>query len=69
MDFEIIGTISNPQTMAVGTSIRDLARLQRMYGRGRWRKRKGSTTIGLEDGSIRLAELHWYKRLVLAEGT
>ncbi len=61
MDFEIIGTISNPQTIAVGTAIRDLPRLQRVYGRGRWRKRKGSATIRLEDGSVRLAELHWYE--------
>lgn len=61
MGFDIIGTISTPQTIAVGTSIRDHARLQRVYGRGRRRKRKGSATIRLEDGSVRLAELHWYE--------
>ena len=30
-------------------------------GRGRWRKRKGVATVRLGDGTIRLAELHWYE--------
>ena len=36
------------------------ALLNRIYGRGRWRKRKGKVTIRLSDGTERIAELHWY---------
>ena len=42
-------------------SIRELRRLQRAYGRGRWRKRKGVSRVRLRDGTIRIAELHWYE--------
>jgi hypothetical protein len=59
--FNIIGSISNIETFAVKNSIRDLPRLNKMYGRGRWRKRKGVATIELTNGNIRLAELHWYE--------
>ena len=38
-----------------------LRRLRRIYGRGRWRKRKGIARVRLSDGSIHLAELHWYE--------
>jgi hypothetical protein len=31
--------------------------------KGRWRKRKGLATIRFEDGSIRLAEIHWYEAM------
>jgi len=52
MDFEIIGPIREPQTIVVSRSIRELARLRRLYGRGRWRKRKGLATVRLPDGFI-----------------
>jgi hypothetical protein len=61
MRFEILGTISNVETFATGSAIREISRLRRLYGRGRWRKRKGFARVRLEDGSIRLAELHWYE--------
>lgn len=32
-----------------------------MYGKARWRKKKGVATITLEDGTIHQAELHWYE--------
>jgi len=32
-----------------------------LYGKGRWRKIKGVARIGLRDGRVRLAELHWYE--------
>jgi hypothetical protein len=48
-------------TIAVGRQIRELARLRKAYGPGRWRKRKGIARIRLEDGTIRLAEVHWYE--------
>jgi hypothetical protein len=61
MNFEIISEISQIATIAVGRSIRDLPRLNKAYGSGRWRKLKGIATIRLANGSIRLAELHWYE--------
>lgn len=61
MKFEIVGKIENEETFASGSGIREIARLRRAYGRARWRKRKGIATIKFEDGSTRLAELHWYE--------
>jgi hypothetical protein len=61
MYFEILGDITNVETFAIGSSIREIARLRKMYGRGRWRKRKGVARVRLEDGEERLAELHWYE--------
>jgi hypothetical protein len=61
MRFQILGEISDIETFATGSGIREIARLRRIYGRGRWRKRKGIASIRLSDGSIRVAELHWYE--------
>jgi hypothetical protein len=61
MFFTIEGDISAVETIAVGRAIRELARLMRVYGRGRWRKRKGLATVRLPDGTLRRAELHWYE--------
>jgi len=61
MDFEIVGEITVVETIAVGKGIRDLKRLWRNYGKGRWRKMKGAARIRLTSGRTRLAELHWYE--------
>jgi hypothetical protein len=61
MRFSILGEISNIETFAAGSGIREIARLRRIYGRARWRKRKGIGRIRLTDGTIHLAELHWYE--------
>jgi hypothetical protein len=61
MHFEIIGMITDIETIAVGKAIRILPLLQKRYGKGRWRKRKGVANIRLNDGRIRMAELHWYE--------
>jgi hypothetical protein len=61
MAFEILGEISDIDTFATGSGIREIARLRRLYGRGRWRKRKGIATIRLTDGSVHQAELPWYE--------
>jgi hypothetical protein len=61
MQFEIIGEISQIETFATGSGIREIARLRRAYGRGRWRKRKGIARVLLADGSLHLAEIHWYE--------
>jgi hypothetical protein len=59
--FEILGEISEIETFAIGARIREVARLRRIYGRGRWRKRKGIAHVRLTDGTICLAEVHWYE--------
>jgi hypothetical protein len=59
--FEIIGTISEIEPIAVNRSIRILALLQRRYGKGRWRKLKGLANVRLNDGTIHLAEVHWFE--------
>lgn len=61
MRFEILGEIRRVRTIATGRGIRELARLQRVYGQGRWRKRKGDAEVRLESGGVRTAELHWYE--------
>ena len=61
MHFEIIGRIENIETIAVGRQIREIQRLRKQYGSGRWRKLKGIADIHLTNGSIRRAEIHWYK--------
>jgi hypothetical protein len=61
MDFEIVGEITQIETIARGSGVRDRARLRRQYGRGRWRKLKGVANVCLIDASVRLAEVHWYE--------
>lgn len=61
MNFEIIGPIEQVETFAVGSSIRVLARLRRLYGDARWRKRKGIALLRFPDGRYRSAELHCYE--------
>lgn len=61
MSFELIGKMANIEAIAVGNSIRDIARLRKMYGAGRWRKLKGIAMVRLPDGTICEAELHWYE--------
>ncbi len=59
MGFTIIGPLTDVETIATGRGIRELKRLQKRHGRGRWRKRKGIARVRLADDTIRLAELHW----------
>ena len=61
MRFEILGEILQVETFATGSRIREIARLRRIYGPGRWRKRKGIARVRLADGSICDAEVHWYE--------
>lgn len=61
MKFEIVSEISQIETIAIGRSIRVLSILNKRYGKGRWRKKKGVATVKLLDGSYRLAEIHWYE--------
>jgi hypothetical protein len=59
--FEIVSKITEMQTIAVGSSIRELPELRARFGSGRWRKRKGVADVRLSDGTIRFAEVHWYE--------
>lgn len=61
MSYEIVSEITQIETIAVGSRIRDLVRLRRLYGRGRWRKLKGVALVRLRTGRTRRAELHWYE--------
>ena len=61
MRFKILGTVSRIEKIAEGRGIRILPYLNRTYGKGRWRKLKGVATVELEDGTIRVAEIHWYE--------
>ncbi len=61
MHFDVIGKIGSIETIAIGKSIRDINRLKKQFGAGRWRKLKGNATVQLGDGRIRKAEIHWYE--------
>jgi hypothetical protein len=61
LEFEIISKITERETIAVGGSIRELPRLHKIYGHGRWRKVKGMATVKLSDNTVHNAEIHWYE--------
>ncbi len=59
--FRIVSEITNIETIAAGASIREIERLRKQYGAGRWRKLKGIALIQLNNGQVKVAELHWYE--------
>jgi len=59
--FEVLSSIEEVETIAVEGRIKDIQRLRKTYGRGRWRKLKGVAQVRLQDGYECLAELHWYE--------
>jgi hypothetical protein len=61
MDFEILDNIQWIENIASARGIRELKRLNRIYGKANWRKLKGIAKIKLADGTIKIAELHWYE--------
>jgi hypothetical protein len=61
MNIQLIGRITSVETITIGSSIREVDRLRRSYGPGRWRKRKGTAMVRLPDGTICRAEVHWYE--------
>lgn len=61
MHFEIISRLVDIETIASGGSIREITRLRRAYGLGRWRKRKGIADVRLANGRTLRAEIHWYE--------
>ena len=61
MYLDIIGEIEEIETLAVGGRIRDIMRIGKQYGPGRWRKLKGVVKVRLQSGRICKAEIHWYE--------
>lgn len=61
MDFGLLSPITEIETIARGTAIREVARLRRVYGSGRWLKRKGFAFVRAADGLTYRAEIHWYE--------
>jgi hypothetical protein len=59
--FEVVGAILEVETIATRGGIRELRRLEKTYGKERWRKRKGIARIRFADGSVHTAEIHWYE--------
>jgi hypothetical protein len=59
--FDLVGKITDIEVIALGRSIRDLDRIVKKYGPGRWRKLKGKAKVKLIDGRTEFAEIHWYE--------
>jgi hypothetical protein len=50
-NFDILEDIANVETFTVGKRIRELPRLEKQYGSGRWRKIKGEPKSASETGA------------------
>jgi hypothetical protein len=61
MEFEFLGEIKDIETIATGRGVYIRRYLDHMYGKGRWRKRKGRATVRLADGTVEEAEIHWFE--------
>ena len=61
MFFELVGDLRDIQLIATGRSIRELRRVEKHHGKGSWRKLKGIAEVRLPDGTVTLAEIHWYE--------
>jgi hypothetical protein len=61
VNFEIIGDIKDIEIIAIGKKIKEIARLRKYYGKGRWRKLKGIATVKINKSDILDAEVHWYE--------
>lgn len=61
MHVEILGEVQEIAVIAIARGVRELSRLQRAYGRGRWRKLKGVALVRIDLGPVVRAELHWYE--------
>jgi len=61
MHFEVVGPVTEIETIARGPGIRTLARLRKRHGGRGWRKLKGIATVRYAGGRVRRAEVHWYE--------
>ena len=58
---EILSEIRKKEVIATGSSVKIKKRLEKLYGQGNWKKMKGVANVRLSDGSIKLAEIHWFE--------
>lgn len=61
MRFKLISEITQIEIIAKGNGVDIRHELNRLYGRGNWRKLKGIATVEYENGTIWVVELHWYE--------
>lgn len=59
--FEVISSIKHIEIIAIGGGIRDIMRLRKQFGDGKWRKLKGTASVRLQNGNTCTAEIHWYE--------
>jgi hypothetical protein len=60
-DFELLGEVTDIETIAANLSVRERQKLKVRYGGRRWRKLKGAAVVRFPNGEVRRAELHWYE--------
>ncbi|NUM43237.1 MAG: hypothetical protein HUU38_00910 [Anaerolineales bacterium] len=60
MNFEIIGPITDIESVAMGNTD-EAKRVRKKYGERDWNKFTGNAMIRLQNGRIRKAEIHWYE--------
>lgn len=61
MKFELVGSITEIESIAAGPGVKIRSYLRKAYGRGRWRKMKGVATVRLPNTALRRVEIHWYE--------
>ncbi len=61
MSFAVLGDVTHVEIIATGTGARIASQLRKRYGGSRWRKLKGTATVRLSDGIVRMAEVHWFQ--------
>jgi hypothetical protein len=60
-DFELLGELTAIEIIAVNLSVRERRQLRDQFGGRRWRKLKGVGRVRFPNGTVRLAEVHWYE--------
>ncbi len=60
-DLVILSEITNIETVAAGRGVYIREHLERTFGKGRWRKMKGTATVELAEGTICEAEIHRFE--------
>jgi len=58
---EILSAIRHKEVIAKGDSVKIKKRLEKFYGHGNWKKMKGIAKVRLSNGSIKMAEVHWFE--------
>lgn len=61
MTVRLLSELTDVEVIATGNSIRELPRLLKVYGSGRWRKLKGRAMVESPSGRPVLAEVHFYE--------